>query len=429
MVNTTNNDLNLTENIDGVTPVDFPVLGMIKEKQVSIESLMSELMVAESSYSLAHQEGDPLLLRASIERATQRPITNDISRSAQEEWDRVKNMLHRYQSELYSYSRVIQLGTENLAQHIEMLYDMTDGIKTKPYDKEITIKTNKKYNIDGKFEPVDIRPLLELTQTTLDFHDKVLVNLIKQLTDNLSKLQLDNNWTEDTNFKFEMFSADKWFRNGIPVENDERFRVNSNIIRSRTAQANKAIFYAGPPDVETEKVNDWGYVMTTMKNIRYKYFTVDGLNPINEEDNVVKVNPVMSIRQRLSYILNAMKRLEARKGYGQKLADLLRRLESSADNIRNAAKIHEANQQRNPNTTQGVNEEKPQEGKPVSSVIVKDLATIMHQSTRLVTDYNNSLAGLVRLAAALTLVADRELKSYQPPLRKPTQQEIQDKKV
>ncbi|MCY1453561.1 hypothetical protein D9M71_705650 [compost metagenome] len=43
----------------------------------------------------------------------------------------------------------------------------------------------------------------------------------------------------------------------------------------------------------------------------------------------------------------------------------------------------------------------------------------------MVTDYNNAMAGILRTLGGLTYVAELELKAFQPPLRKPTPNEIE----
>lgn len=418
------------ENVDGVTPVDFPV---VTEKTLEDMDLYETRLDAlglemDSLYNLAcFLETNPSneMFSYALEKYDLKEIISneDINKSAQLVWDRTKLNLRRYQSDLFSYAKIIQSGSERAVERLEMMYEMSGKLQSEPYKETATLNKNKKYGIDGKFEPRDIQPLLKQTQNLFDFYDKVLINYMKDVDKVILNVEVDKKWTDDTIMKFEKFEASKWMHDFTPVEEDERFRVSSNLVRSVIAQGNKAIYYSGPTEAKTETIKDWSFMVNTIRRLRLKYYTVPELKPINEEDNKLEVGNPQSIKQRLNYLLGTAKRINNRQGYDKKISAELRKMETDAERLRN--KVRGMRQQ----VSKKVGEEPMDEGRPVVSDIVKDLVLIMNSMTRLVTDYNNGLAAQLRLIGALGYVADLELKAYEAPLKKPTQEIVEKTKV
>lgn len=366
---------------------------------------------------------DPSMLKLALERyGLDNVVSNeDVNRAAIQAWERVKVNLRRFQSDLFGYAKVIQSGADRLVERLEMLKGIAEKANKVPFKDEISVKKNQKFAVNGGFQPFDIRPLLEDTNNTYDFYDKVLLPYMKQIDKLLNTVELNLTWTENTEMRFELFSAGKWMKNFKPLEEpDERFRAASLVVRGITAQGERAIYYSGPPDTKTENVKDWGYFITTIRSMRYRYLKIPGQQPLNESDNKIEVENATTIRQRLNYLIGIAKRIQGRKGYDQKISTELRKIERSAEKVRNMTKSMRTQMDRN-----NVEEERD-EGRPNVSDTVKDISTIMNAMTRLVHDFNNAVAGQLRLAGALGFVCDLELKAYEAPLEKPTP-EVQDK--
>jgi hypothetical protein len=414
-------------NLGGVTPADFNVLsneyfqeldsqsenmGKLVKEMASLEQLMTYL-----------EEGDPQLFGLALEQfeLTQVISSEDVNRAAMQAWDRVKINLRRFQSDLFGYAKVIQSGADRLVERLEMLMKMAEKANSKPFKEEITLKKTAKFSVNGGFQPKDIRPVLEDTNNIYDFYDKVLLNYMKQIDKLLQTVEMDQTWTDESVMRFELFTAGKWMKNFKPLEEpDDRFRASAYVVRGITAQGERALYYSGPPETKTEDIKDWGYFINTIRTIRFRYIKIPNQTPVNESDDTVKVDGASTIRQRIGYLLGIAKRIAARKGYDQKISAELRKIERSADKIRNAAR------QMRTQLDRRTAEEETDQGRPSVSDIVKDLTTIMTSTMRLVNEFNNSIAGQLRLVGALGFVSDLELQAYEAPLEKP-KEEVQEK--
>lgn len=423
------NSINRPEpnNLGRVTPADFNVLSdeyfaSLESHQLKADKLLEEMAALEQLFTVIEQ-GEDHLIGYALEKfnLTEVISTEDVNRAAMQAWDRVKVNLRRFQSDLFGYAKVIQSGAERVVDRLEMLMDMAGKANSKPFKEEITIKKTAKFSINGGFQPKDIRPVLEDSNNIFDFFDKVMLQYMKQVDKLLNTVELDQTWTDSAEMRFELFTAGKWMKNFKPLEEpDERFRASAYVVRGVTAQGEKALYYSGPAETKTETVKDWTYFINVIRAMRFRYIKVPGQMPVNEADDAVKVDGATTIRQRIGYLLGIAKRIAGRKGYDQKISTEIRKLERSADKIRNTTRnMRTQIDRRNA-------EEEKDEGRPSVSNIVKDLTVIMNSMTRLVNDYNNALAGQLRLVGALGFVADLELKAYEAPLEKP-KQEIQEK--
>lgn len=407
-------------NLGGVTPADFNVLSIeyfndLDSRLRSMHDLVEEMAALEQFVEYT-EKGDPLLLSYALEKynLTQVISNEDVNRAAMQAWDRVKINLRRFQSDVFGYAKVIQSGADRLVDRLEMLMDMAGKANSKPFKEEITLKKTAKFSINGGFQPKDIRPVLENTNNIYDFFDKVMLNYMKQIGKLLDTVELDQTWTDGTEMRFDLFTAGKWMKNFEPLkEPDERFRASSYVVRGQTSQGERALYFAGPPETNTEDIKDWGYFINTIKSMRFRYIKVPNQVPVNEADDTLKVEGATSIRQRIGYLLGCAKRIAARKGFDQKISTEMRKIERSADKIRNNARQM---RQQIDNTRA---EEETNHGRPSVSEIVRDLTTIMNSLVRLVNEFNNTIAGQVRLIGALGFVADTELKAYEAPLEKP----------
>lgn len=413
----------------GVIPAAFNVLSNeffteLDSYTVRTDTVCNEMATLAKLF-LSLESADPSLIGYALEKYQLGEVISneDVNRAAIQAWERVKVNLRRFQSDLFGYAKVIQSGADRLVERLEMLQGIAEKANKVPFKDEIAVKKNQKFAINGGFQPFDIRPLLENTNNTFDFFDKVLLPYMKQVDKLLNTVELNLTWTEDTVMRFELFNANKWMKNFKPLdEPDERFRAAAYVVRGITAQGEKAIYYSGPPDTKTENVKDWGYFITTIRNMRYRYIKVPSQQPLNESDNKISVENATTIRQRLGYLIGIAKRIQGRKGYDQKISSELRKIERSAEKVRNMTRTMRTQLDRN-----NVEEDRD-EGRPNVSEIVKDMATIMSSMTRLVHDFNNAVASQLRLAGALGFICDLELKAYEAPIDKPTA-DVQEKLV
>lgn len=421
------NSINCSQpELGGVIPANFNVLSEDYFKSLDAyatksEQVCNEMHSLEAFFKLI-ETTDPSLLNYALEKFDLKEVvsTEDVDRAAIQAWERVKVNLRRFQSDLFGYAKVIQSGADRLVERLEMLIGIAEKANKVPFKDQITIRKNQKFAVNGGFQPFDIRPLLEDTNNTYDFFDKVLIPYMKQVDKLLQTVEANQTWPEGSAMRFELFEASKWMKNFKPLaEPDDRFRASAYVVRGITAQGEKAIYYSGPPATKTEGNMDWNYFINTIRSMRYRYMKIPGQQPLNESDNKIDVENAKTIRQRLNYLLGVAKRIQTRKGYDQKISTELRKLERSADKVRNSV----SNNRPQPTNPNG---EEPVERQSSISTTVKDIATVINSMTRLVHDFNNAVAGQLRLAGALGFIADLELKAYEAPLEKPTP-EVQDK--
>lgn len=331
--------------VDGVTPVDLSVsieadfneFDVCADKLDKLFTGMESLERLDTFIQNNYETASPEMLAYAVGKFGFADVvsTEDISDSSRQVWERTKVEIKRANSDLYGYAKVLMAGIDRTVERISMLYEMASNLnETKPFKPEIELRTAKKFNINGEFSPLEIRPVLEQTQNTIDFYDKVFIPYLVAIDKTFNTLTLDEEWTDDSTIRFEIFHAKRWMKGALEIEQDDRFRVNATLFRSGLTQGNKAIYFSGPSETKTEKLKDWQFMVNAIRDFRFKFYTVPEQKPMNEGDNKIQVSPVNAVRQRLGVLLGLAKRLQARKGYDQKISMHLRKLEQSAEKIR-----------------------------------------------------------------------------------------------
>lgn len=392
-------------------------LDELAKRETRCEELCSEMAALETFINTADSLSEDMLSYALEKYVLADKISvEEVGQATELAWERVKLNLRRFQSDLYGYAKVINSGAERSVERLQMLMDMTESANTKPFKETVPVKKNAKFSINGAFQPKDIRPVLEDTNNVMDFYDKVLLPYLKQIDQLLNTVEPDQTWSDENAVRFDLFTAGKWMKNFKPLEEpDDRFRASAYVVRGVTAQGEKALYYSGPPDERGSSPKDWSYFMNTIRNLKLRYIKVPGQQPINSEENQLQVDSAKTIRQRISYLLGLARRIQAREGYDQKLSSELKRLERTADKLHSQAKQLDRDQLNKPQ-----DEESQEPRRTNANNIIRDVVTIMTSLTRLVSDYNNTIAGQLRLIGALGYIADVELKAYEPPMEKPT---------
>lgn len=418
-------------SVDGVEPVD-----MIASLEHQFESLekRTEATLRNLAQSLsfgaaleAHRwDPDPVMFQYSLGKYAdvipgEQISLEDISNSSKKVWDRTVASLKQLQVDTIEYARVINTGADRLVEKTNMLYERASNIKEKPVKTEFTLKFPKKFNIDGKFEPKDVIRIISLANSAFMFHDKFFLKLMDAVGKIFDKLTFDNEFTDGAGIDFSQFSPTKWMAKAEKVEKDDRFRVSTPLYRTPAVQGNKALYASGPTETKTEELLNWAFMVNTVRDCSFRYYTVRELKAAADEALVVEVGQVNNIRQRLSQLLAISKRMQARKGYESKLAQSLRRLQISGEKIRAKAGQFKAEPDEQDRQLQrDQDKEKQVKGRPAISDIIQSVTLMINNVSRMVTDYNNCMAGVLRTLGALTYVAELELRAYQPPLRKPT---------
>lgn len=418
-------------SFDGVEPVDM--IASLEDQFDSLER-STEATLRSLTQSLAfgialesqYDQPDRGMFNYSLEKFADvipgwQLSFEDISNSSKKVWDRSALNLKKLQVDSIEYAKVINIGTDRLVERTNMLYEQSQAIKNEPYKKDFTLKSPKKFNIDGKYEPKDVSPIINVAMSTLNFYDKVFLKFMDSVGRLFDKLSFDHDFTKEAGVDFSAFVPKNWMTKALPVEKDDRFRVSAPLFRTPTSQGNRALYASGPPDTKTEEIIDWSFMVNTVRDFSFRYYTVKELRPASEEALVVEVERVDNVRQRLAQLLAISKKLQSRKGYESKLAGMLRKIQISGEKIRQKAGSFKA--EIDPTDKQlnaAEDKEKQIKGRPAVSDIVQSVTLMINNVARMVTDYNNALAGILRTLGALTYVAELELKAYQPPLRKPT---------
>ncbi|WDS62339.1 virion structural protein [Pseudomonas phage D6] len=420
------------KSVDGVEPVDM--IASLESQFVSLEERTEATLrkLAQSlSFGVALEaqrlDPDAVMFQYALEKfsdvAPKEYLSlEDISNSSKKIWDKSVESLKQLQTETIEYARVINLGADKLAAKVNMLYEQTQAIKNPPYKSEFTLKSPKKFNIDGQYEPKDITRIITLANSAFAFYDKAFLKYIDEVAKVFDKLTFNNDFTEETGIDFSKLTPQLWMLKPEQVEHDDRIRVAAPLFRTPPVQGNKALYASGPIEQEGEEPTmNWATMVNTVRDFSFRYYTVRELQGPGQDGLVVEVDKMSAIQQRLSQLLALSKRFQSRKGYESKLAQSLRRIQISGEKVRTKAGQFKAE----PDDADKQDEEnKSVKGRPAISDIVQSVTLMINNVARMVTDYNNALAGVLRTLGGLTYVAELELQAYQPPLRKPTKNEI-----
>lgn len=438
MVGATTIALETLTSVDGVEPVDMIVS---LEQQFDALEARTEATLRSLAQSLAFgvaleaQRWDPdvAMFQYALEKfadvaPNERLSLEDISNSSKKVWDRTVQSLKQLQSETIEYARVINTGSDRLVEKNNMLYEQATNIKEKPLKTEFTLKFPKKFNIDGKFEPKDVTRIISIANSAFAFHDKFFLKFMDTVAKIFDKLTFDHEFTDAAGVDFSQFAPNKWMAKAEPVDKDDRFRVSAPLFRTPPAQSNKALYASGPTETKTDELKNWAFMVNTVRDFSFRYYTVRELKAAPQEALVVEVDQVQAIRQRLGQLLAISKRFQSRKGYESKLAQSLRRVQLAGEKIRTKAGQFKAEPNEADKQIQKMdNEANRVKGRPAISDIIQSVTLMINNVARMVTDYNNCMAGILRTLGGLTYIAELELRAYQPPLRKPTQNQIAGK--
>lgn len=419
------------KSVDGVEPVD-----MIASLESHFESLeeRTEATLRKLAQSLSfgvaleaqRLDPDAGMFQYALEKyadvAPREYLSlEDISNSSKKVWDKSVEALKQLQVETIEYAKVIQVGGERLAGKTNLLYEQAQAIKNPPYKEEFTLKSPKKFNIDGEYQPKDITRIITLTNSIFAFYDKAFLQYMEEVTKVFDKLAFNNDFTQETGVDFSKLTPQSWMLKPEPVEKDERIRVASPIFRTPAIQGNKALYASGPIEVKDGSLMNWATMVNTVRDFSFRYYTVRDLKGPGNDGLVVEVDQLNAIQQRLSQLLALSKRFQSRRGYESKLAGALRKIQMSGEKVR--TKAGQFNTEPDDADKQD-EKDNSVKGRPAISDIVQSVTLMINNVARMVTDYNNALAGVLRTLGGLTYVAELELRAYQPPLRKPTKNEI-----
>jgi hypothetical protein len=425
------------KSVDGVEPVD-----MIASLECQFDSLeeRTEATLRKLAQSLSfgvaleaqRLDPDAGMFQYALEKySTVAPneylSMEDISNASKKVWDKSVESLKQLQAETIEYARVINLGSDRLVEKTNMLYEQSTAIKTPPYKTEFTLKSPKKFVIDGRYEPKDVTRIISLANSAFAFHDKIFIQFMETVAKIFDKLSFNSDFAEEEGIDFAKFSTISWMTKAEPIEKDDRFRVGSPLFRTPAVQGNKALYASGPGEAKENELQNWTYLVNTVRDFSFRYYTVRELKPANQEALIVEVKSIDDVRKRLSQLLAISKRFQSRKGYESKLAQALRRIQITGEKVRTKAGQFKVEEEDTPTDDKPKDDikEKSTKGRPPISDIIQSITLMINNVARMVTDYNNAMAGILRTLGGLTYVAELELRAFQPPLRKPTPNEIE----
>jgi hypothetical protein len=342
----------------------------------------------------------------------------DITESAKTTWDAAMSMIKLLLTQSLDYSGLINSGAQRVQEHLHMLVERVGNLgSTKPHQTTYTLPTHAKFVLDGKVLPGEVRPLVELSNNSFDFFDKVFVRYVDTLTGVLSKLSFDKEFTDEAAVDFSSFNPQTWLKAAERIEDDDRFRTDADVYRGQPVQGNKALYAGGPTKTDTEELRDWKFMVNTARGLSFKLLPVPDLKSDSDSDGVFDTAELNALKPRLALLTAVTTRFVARKGTEQKLAASIRKLQAAAERVRT-----KAGQIRTPDGKEHDDDEEGAKapGIPAVSEIIHDVTLMLHNVNRLAVDYNNAVASQLRLLGGLVYVADLELKAYIPPVQKPT---------
>lgn len=430
MVGATNAIAPMTPNsFDGVDPVDMiasleaSLVDMEQRTEITLRNLAQSLSfgVALEAQRLAPDVG---MFNYALEKYADVAPNDylsfeDISNSSKKVWDKSVTSLKKLQTETIEYARVINIGSDRLLEKTEMLYGRAQNTKNKAYQEKFTIKHPAKFNIDGKYEPRDVTRITAVATSAFSFYDKVFLKFMDAVARVFDKLSFDHDFEDGGGIDFAAFAPKTWMIKPVDVEKDERFRINAPLFRSPAMQGNRALYASGPPVRTEDEPMNWPAMVNTVRDFSFRYYTVPGLRTGNTGSLEIDVDDAGSIGKRLAQLLVLAKRFQSRKGYESKLAGALRKIQITGEKVRTKAGQFKVEPEESTSETDKDPAEKGTKGRPAISDIVQSITLMINNVARMVTDYNNCMAGILRTLGALTYVAEVELRQYQPPLRKP----------
>lgn len=411
-----------SKSIDGVKPVDmivsyenyFKSLDELNERMELVLSSMESFSNVDTDMLLYLQ--DPTDFRKAV-LSSRKISVEDINKEARINWDKLKEARVKHREDYTKHAELIRQGIDRTYEHLDMLKQRSLNIKHKPYKNIIQLKNAKRLNINGQVEAKVTAPLAVQVQNLVTFYNKVFFQFIDNINRILNTLKFNEQFTLNTKIDFSKFYPGVWMKNMTPIKRDSRFRTSAKIYRSSPMQGNKTIFAGGPGDTDTEDIQDWDFIVNTIRAFSVKFLVIPNLTPIEENTFELDVDDNTAIAQRLKQLEDCLNHLDDLRDYTTKLDPLINRMTQQTDRLRNQAgnvrNIHRIG--KGPNAR----DDEIADGMPSISKIVMSLSHVQNSVYRLITDFNNIYAGLLRTVGALVYICEQELKAYEKPYDNP----------
>lgn len=387
----------------GVTPSDFydNIISMTCDQTTAIENWLSTV-----EYNNALIVADPVLKNYINEQFLNMGL-EDISDNADKHWKKARAELRELARTTTEYGDSIYMGSAKLAGQLENLMQHTDNLHGNPSEDTVTLHSTAKFNIDGRLECKKVDALQDQVSDTIAFFDKVYVPMIEDLLKIFDQLSFDPDDLAKIAVDFSKYSANRWFKRGIKVSADKRFAEAPELIRTKPAQGNKALYYAGPPtSFDTNDISQWKFIVSIFKGISLKYIMVPDLKKHNPDDDSFPVDTAALLKQRLSLISKINATIAKRKMDTTRIVSYLKKLDTAIDKIRSKARTAD----------KAKLDDLPQQavgrGVPSANEVVNSVCSMTGHVHRLTNDYHNALASQLRILGALTYVIQTEIDSY-----------------
>ncbi len=388
---------------------------VVKDNIISTLKELDSLIVG-FGYGLEHVE-TALILRHYA--CTGNVVSNEeLTEHSNTVWVRTEASARKALVNLKSYSDVIVAGTKRLSEELTMLGKVGDGIKlSKPVKDTITLKNPTRFTINGKFEPVNVRPILSEFQNLMDFNDKVLIPYAEVINSLLETVEFNEKFLSGYAGDPSAFSADKWLKGLMEVTNDERFKEGSNAFKGPTFNANRAIYYQGPisefPKEHESVKAQWELLTKSLSSIKFKCLSDIAVKVEGGDKEVsFKVSNINSIKQRTGILEGVMRRMLAKANNINVHLDNIDKTLNLCSAIMGKAKDAKVDSD---------NTNYPSENK----VFIDSLA-LLRNEIRLTFEYYNVTSMFLKIIGSLAYICDVELKTYSAPVVKPTEENTEE---
>lgn len=330
----------------------------------------------------------------------------DISDNVEKHWLKSRAQLRELAKTVTEYGESIYIGSERLEAQLDALIKQTESLKGDPKEPTVTFNSVNKFNIDGILVCKKADILNDQVINTIAFFDKVYLPLMEDFLKLLDNLSFDPEDLEKIALDFSRFSGGRWFKRGIKVGHDKRFREDADILRTKPAQGNKALYYAGPTPDHTTSIRQWSFIVNLFKGISLKYFMVPDLKKLGPDDDTIDVDSPMNLKQRLNYLRKLNQQILKRRMDVTRVVGGLKKIDIAIDKLRAKARVADkAKMDDLPHQAVG-------RGVPTANEVINSVTGMVGHVHRLTTDYHNALATQLRTMGALTYVIQTEIECY-----------------
>lgn len=383
------------------------------EIKASLVQGLNELDALIVGYHHGLENVDSSLILRHYEQCALNISTEELTEHSNTVWIRTEASAKKAIVNLKRYNDVIVAGSKRLSEELIMIGNVAEGIKSgKPTTENLTLKNPARFTVAGKFEPVNVRPILSEFQNLMDFNDKVLLPYSDTIIRLLDSVDFNDKFLAGYDGDPSLFSADKWLRGLTEVTEDDRFKPDSVTHKGDTFNANRALYYQGPvsefPKEYDSAKAKWDLHAKALGSIKFKCLKDITVKGDDVKDLTFKVSNVSSIRQRAGILSGVIKRLLSKANA----------INAHLDNLENTIKACLTIMGK----AKDVKADSAAALYPSENKIFIESLMLLRNEIRLTFEYYNVTSMFVKLIGSLSYICDLELKAYSSPIVKPTEE-------